>query len=63
LFPAGLESARLRAYCFEEVPDAEIIPAISQFVVDSESMIDEEKCALATFARDLAASESYAVGE
>jgi hypothetical protein len=53
----------LKAYCREEIPHDEVITAVFQFAMNSESMIGEDECAPSAFASDLAPLESYTAGE
>jgi hypothetical protein len=55
--------AILKVYYREEIPHDEVITAVFQFAVNSESMIGEDECAPSAFASDLAPSESSTPGE
>jgi hypothetical protein len=53
----------IERFCQEEIPYDDIIAAVFQFAVNSESMIGEEEYAPSALASNLAASESDTPGE
>jgi hypothetical protein len=63
LFRVSLETRMLKADFQEEIPYQDIIIAVFQMVVNSESIIGETECPFSAFASNLAASESHALGE
>jgi hypothetical protein len=62
-FSVRPDTAILKAHCHEEILDDEVITAVFQFAVHSESMIGEDECASSAFVSHLGPSESYTPGE